>query len=331
MFNSDAPSGKITVRNLPSEVLNALSQLAECHDRSLEAEARQAIRAWVQPQIAGEKRNTRVTLIGQRLRYLQTEISELRPSKVATPSRLAEALGWTHAGNVERWFAGEEEPSLTELAQIADLLGCKKDWLLHGEGSPYSSVYTRIPEDAFLGPDWLLTPSETGEAPKIHLIRNKSESGEFAFVKSFSDWNSQTFSTPYHVSEVIGAGGESSLASLSLVLQGLYKRWTGNGGSSVFIEGYLVSESAYSSLLAGKRHPMNILRHEEKSCWWEDFWDENQFRDHDYWPGWKNITERMARVIEGRPHLKEQRERLNGIKANSKPPQTPEQDRSTLG
>jgi len=182
MFNSDAPSGKITVRNLPSEVLNALSQLAERHDRSLEAEARQAIRAWVQPQIAGEERNTRVTLIGQRLRYLQTEISELRPSKVATPSRLAEALGWTHAGNVERWFAGEEEPSLTELSQIADLLGCKKDWLLHGEGSPYSSVYTRIPEDAFLGSDWLLAPSESGESPKIHLIRNKSESGEFAFV-----------------------------------------------------------------------------------------------------------------------------------------------------
>jgi len=128
----------------------------------------------------------------------------------------------------------------------------------------------------------------------------------------------------------LGTGGESSLASLSLVLQGLYKRWTGKGGSSVFVEGYLVSESAYSSLLAGKRHPMNVLRHEEKSCWWEDFWDENQFRDHNYWPGWKNITERIARVIEGRPTLKEQRERLNGIKDNFESPQTPEQNPSAL-
>ncbi|WP_156386289.1 FitA-like ribbon-helix-helix domain-containing protein [Pseudomonas sp. Root562] len=330
MFNSDAPAGKITVRNLPPEVLNALSRLADRHDRSLEAEARQAIRAWVQPQIAGEERNSRVALLGQRLRYLQTEISELRPSKVATPSRLAEALGWTHAGNVERWCAGEVEPSLTELSQIADLLGCKKDWLLHGEGSPYSSVYTRIPEDAFLGPDWLLTPSESGENPKIHLVRNKSEAGEFAFVKSFSDWNSQTFSTPYHVSDVIGAGGESSLASLSLVLQGLYKRWTGKGGSGVFVEGYLVSESAYSSLLAGKSHPMNVLQHEERSCWWEDFWDENQFRDHNYWPGWKNITERIFRVIEGRPTLKEQRDKLNGRKPFLESPQEPQKDSNTL-
>ena len=330
MFKSDAPAGKITVRNLPTEVLNALSRLAEQHDRSLEAEARQAIRAWVQPQITGEERNSRAASIGQRLRYLQSEISELRPSKAATPSRLAEALGWTHAGNVERWFAGEEEPSLAELSQIADWLGCKKDWLLHGEGSPYSSVYTRIPEDAFLGPDWLLTPSESGENPKIHLVRSRSEAGEFAFVKSFSDWNSQTFSTPYHISDVIGAGGESSLASLSLILQGLYKRWTGKGASDVFVEGYLVDESAYSSLLAGKSHPMNILRQEEKSCWWEDFWDENQFRDHNYWPGWKNITERIFRAIEGRPTLKEQRDKLNGRKPLLESPQEPQKDSNTL-
>lgn len=312
MFNSDVPAGKVTVRNLPAEVISALGRLAEQHDRSLEAEARQAIRAWVQPQIEGEKRTSRAVSVGQRLRYLQNEIGELRASRAATPSRLAEALGWSHAEKIESWFAGDEEPSFAELTQIADLVGCQKDWLVHGEGDPYSPVYTRIPEDAFAGPDWLLTPSEAGEKPKIYLVRSRSKAGEFAFVKRFSDWSAQAFSTPYHISDVIGGGGESSLASLSLVLQGLYKRWTGRDSDDVWVEGYLVDESSYSSLLAGKRHPMSILQQEAKSCWWEDFWDENQFRKQDYWPGWKGITEHIFRVVEGRPSLKKQREKLNG-------------------
>ncbi|GAB3383928.1 FitA-like ribbon-helix-helix domain-containing protein [Azotobacter armeniacus] len=312
MFNSDAPAGKVTVRNLPAEVISALGRLAEQHDRSLEAEARQAIRAWVQPQIESEKRTSRAVSVGQRLRYLQNEIGELRTSKAATPSRLAEAMGWSHAEKIESWLAGDEEPSFDELTQISALVGCQRDWLVHGEGNPYSPVYTRIPEDAFAGSDWLLSPAEAGENPKIYLVRSRSKAGEFAFVKRFSDWSAQAFSTPYHISDVIGAGGESSLASLSLVLQGLYKRWTGRDSNDVWVEGYLVDESSYSSLLAGKRHPMNILQHEEKSCWWEDFWDENQFRKQEYWPGWKSITERIFQVVEGRPSLKKQREQLNG-------------------
>lgn len=310
MFSNDAPAGKITVRNLSAEVLNALSRLAEQHDRSLEAEARQALRAWVRPQMENEVRSSRATAVGQRLRYLQSELMALRTPKNATPSRLAEALGWSYADNVERWFAGEVEPSFSELSEIAELVGCHKDWLVHGEGSPYSAAYTRIPEDAFAGPDWLLAPSELGLKPRLYLVRCRSESGEFAFVKTFSAWNAQTYTTPYHISDVIGAGGESSLAWLSLVLEGLYKQWTGANGGEVYITGYLVSNESFTSLLAGKRHPMNILQDEEKSHWWEDFWDENQFRNHEYWPGWKTITERIFRTVEARQSMREQRETL---------------------
>jgi plasmid stability protein len=310
MFNSDAPTGKLTIRNLPARILDALSKLAEQRDRSTEAEARQALRAWVQPQIEGAERASRAVAVGQRLQYLQSELARLRTSPKATPSRIAEALGWSHAEKVERWFAGEAEPSFAELTQIADLLGCQTDWLLHGEGEPYSAIYTRIPEDAFAGPEWLLTPSASGKKPRIYLIRCRSKAGEFAFVKSFSDWNAQVFTTPYHVSDEIGAGGESSLAWLSLVLEGLYKRWTGIEGSEIQIGGYLVSKESFSSLLAGKRHPVSILQEEEKSHWWEDFWDENQFRNSEYWPGWKAITERIYRVVEARQSMREQREKL---------------------
>ena len=44
MFDS-ADTGKIAIRNLPGEVMQALTSLASQRDRSVEAEARRAIRA----------------------------------------------------------------------------------------------------------------------------------------------------------------------------------------------------------------------------------------------------------------------------------------------
>lgn len=312
MFNSDVPNGKITVRNLPAEVLRALNVLADHRDRSLEAEARQALRAWVSPQLENEIRTTRAAAIGQRLRYLQEEIDRARLGKSASPSRLAEALGWQYAENVELWFAGELEPSFEELSQIANLFGCTREWLLHGEGTPYSSQYQRIPEDAFAGADFLLAPSETGVKPKLYLLRSKSKSGEFAYVRSYSDWHAHTYSTPYHISDSIGAGGESSLAALSVIFENLYRRWTRGDATETSIQAFLVDDEDFSSILTGKRHPIGIIRHQEKSCWWEDFWDEDQFTKQNYWPGWGSIAARIAKVVEGRPSLKGQRERLRG-------------------
>jgi plasmid stability protein len=40
---------KIAIRNIPSQIFRALETLADLHDRSTEAEARQALRAWVEP------------------------------------------------------------------------------------------------------------------------------------------------------------------------------------------------------------------------------------------------------------------------------------------
>ena len=318
MFDTPA-AGKIAIRNLPADVIQALTTLASQRDRSVEGEARHAIRAWVEPQLRADARASRAAVIGQRLRYLLDEISEQKPGLPVVPSRIAEALGWTHAEALEAWVTGEREPSFSELAAIAAVVGCSGDWLAHGEGQPFPSQYVRIPEDSAAGAKWLLQPLAEGEPQPSHvlLIRSDSNEGELAIVKRFSAWKVQAYRTPYHVSEVIGSGGEASLAWLTLVFERLYKRWTQD--STLTIESYLLSDDVFRALLEGKRHPFNVLRSSRAvpTCWWEDIWDETQYnKQQEYWPGWRSLAERIARVVEGRSIMKEQRDEMRGRKAS---------------
>lgn len=314
LFDSGSgETGKITVRGVSVEVLQALNQLAATHDRSVEAEARQALRVWVAPQVDLKQREKRAAAVARRLNFLQEELATIRPGPTPLPSHFAELMGFSHADDVERWFAGEGEPSFQELYGIADLVGCNRDWLVHGEGHPFSSQYARIPESPKQGVEWLLDGS-SGTQPELHLIRNMSKDGEFALVKRFSEWRAQTIRTPYHISESIGAGGESSLASLFLIWERLYKHWT---KSNLLVEGHLLDESQFSALLGGKRHPLNVIPQGEKSCWWEDIWDVQQMGKHEYWPGWHSLTQRIRRVIDARPSLNEERQRLRAEDGNA--------------
>jgi len=309
MFSNDNTTGKLNIRSLPLQVLSALSDLAARNDRSLEAEARHALKEWVKPVVAAEIESTRLSQLSNRLQSLAKDLEIARPSKPCTPSRMAEALGMTHAVPVEQWFLGQTEPSFADLSSIARVTGCHIDWLSHGEGTPFSSKYERIPEHAIFGTEFLLTPREDGLRPYLHLVRSKDRTGSFLFVRQYSDWDYRVFNTPYHVSEVIGAGGESSLAALSLVLKGVYRALTQhNPGFEVF--GYLMEKDEFAKLIEGARHPAILLKSAEESCWWEDFWDASQFDKQDYWEGWNSITRHIYKVVEDSPHLREQKATL---------------------
>jgi plasmid stability protein len=304
-------TGKITVRGIPIEVLQALNQLASFHDRSVEAEARQALRVWVSPQMDQNKREKRATAISRRLHFLQEELETFVQGPKPSPSRFAELMGRNHAEEVESWFAGEEEPSFYDLSTIANLIGCSRNWLVHEEGYPFSSTYSRIPELPKQGVQWLLDGSSNSKLTQLHLIRCMSENGEFAVVKCYSDWCAITYHTPYRFSENIGTGGESALASLFLILEKLYKHWV---RSNLVIEGYLLEETLFDSLLNGRRHPLNVIQNGHKNCWWEDIWDIKQIEKHEYWPGWTSLTQRIRRVIETRSYYKDEQRRIqNGV------------------
>jgi plasmid stability protein len=314
VFDSPAGTGKLTVRSLAPDVFAALTELAQQHDRSLEAEARQAIRAWVQPQLARASATRRADLVGQRLSYLLAEAQQVARGRPPTVSKIAAAAGYTHASDLEDWFAGDVEPSFGDLTRLAALFGCAADWLLHGEGTPYNPLPQRIPENPTQAVQVLLTPvTAGGRPPEIHLLRSTAPEGDFAFIRREGEFSAQTFRTPYRLSEDVGGGGQISQAWLALGLQALYRAYSER--SEVDVKGYLVEPAAFSELLEGRRHPLNVLADARvaTSTWWEDIGDPTQRGRNRYWDGWDDLISRIDRHIDGNRAMAAARAQLQSI------------------
>lgn len=303
--------GKISIRNIPAAIWEGLENLASQHDRSTEAEARYALRSWVEPLLKNNERSARRNEVSARLRDLLDQVNKIYRGRPIKPSHIAEEINEDRAESVENWFTGEIEPSFKQLDAVADYLGGTKEWLKHGDGRTFPVRSERVPEDPVEGVNWLLDLDQERKVTFLHLIRDANETGTLAIVKQYGDWHCKTFTTPYHISEEIGSGGESSLAHLSIILQMLYMHYTKKGGNLV-IKSYLLPTEGFDLLCGGQLHPLSILRDGGvEAPWWEDFWDITQFRKQNYWVGWKSVCERIYRVIELRPNLHEKRMQIS--------------------
>ncbi|MDD2915589.1 MAG: hypothetical protein PHP70_09745 [Gallionella sp.] len=298
--------GKIAIRNIPAAIWEGLETLAHQHERSLEGEARYALQSWVEPLIQQKERSARRIEVSARLRDLLEQTNKTVRGRPIKPSHIAQEIGEDYAEGVENWFSGEQEPSFKQLDAIATYLGGESVWLRHGDRQMFPIESTRIPESPAEGFEWLLDLAEPEKVSYLHLVRNSNERGSLAIVKQYGDLRCKTYITPYHVSEVIGTGGESSLAHLSVILELLYKYYTTKGGTKVTVKSYLLSEGKFRALLEGQTHPLSLLREISDTPWWEDFWDVNQFRQHEYWLGWKSVCERIYRIVESTSYYQEQ-------------------------
>lgn len=140
MENSTTKSrSSITVRLIPEDVIRQLEVMATNEGRSLEAQARHAIRMSVLPlQIENERRN-RATGLAKRLNLAHRSFLERNPDQSEALSRIAEGIGMEVAEPVHQWFCGDKEPTFSEVKAVASYLGCNYDWLQHGEGVPFQS------------------------------------------------------------------------------------------------------------------------------------------------------------------------------------------------
>jgi len=305
---------KLSLRNLPQEIFNALEALATRHDRSTEAEARQAIRAWVEPTIVQGERNARRQEVAERLTRLLEQVNyDMRTNKLR-PSHVAQRIGESTAEGVEDWFLGLKEPTFTQLQNIADLFGVRAEWLQHGDGAIYPVQLHRLSEDPATAVNWLTKwdteEHEGGDQLKtLHLIRSTSDQGELYVVKASTGGRYRIFYTPTHVSEHIGAGGEAMLRSLFVTLELLYKRYTAIG-APYSVKSHLVKPADITNLTNGNTNPSAILLDRTDSMWWEDCWDAEMFKSHEYWPGWRALSERIDRVIGLDKHLASIRDQI---------------------
>ncbi|MGC4244003.1 MAG: helix-turn-helix transcriptional regulator [Herbaspirillum sp.] len=305
--------GRIAIRNIPQVVFEGLEKLSQRHDRSVEAEARYAIRSWVEPLMQREEQSARRMEVAVRLREILEQVNSVHPGKTIKPSHVAQVIGESHAEAVENWFSGKVEPSFVQLERIAHYLGCAPAWLQHGDGSMIPKDYVRLPEQAMDAIAWLLDEGEKEIATQVFFVRSVGQTGSLAIVKCYDRMNCKIFSTPYHVSEEIGAGGESSLACLFVMWHLLYELY-GEGqryGVRQTIKSFLMAESGFKALLEGNQHPLILLKEQaEESTWWEDIWDVDHYPKRNYWSGWKSLCDRIRGVIEFRPRLAEERQQI---------------------
>ncbi|MFN4266366.1 MAG: hypothetical protein ACK4F8_11550 [Aquabacterium sp.] len=300
--------GKILVRNIPGYIFNALVGLAAKRDRSTEAEARQAITAWVSPALIEDERGTRSKEVAQRLTLLLEQVNAAKPAGKHRPSHVAQAIGEERAQHVEDWFLGKQEPTFSQLASIAQVYGVRSPWLQHGDGHIYPVNYERLPDSPAQAVQWLSSwPNEDTDddtLEHLHLIRENSEGGAFYLVKQSKAGRYLIYRTPYKISEEIGAGGEGALKHLFLSLEVLYKKYS---SGDYRITSYLMRPDDVKTLINGNTNPAMLLRDRDECIWWEDIWDPEQYPTRQYWEGWKSLCERIDRAISSTPYLNELR------------------------
>lgn len=304
--------GKILVRNIPKHIFNALAGLAAKRDRSTEAEARQAITAWVAPALIDDERGARTKEVGQRLTMLLEQVNAAKPTNKHRPSHVAQAIGEERAQHVEDWFLGKQEPTFAQLANIARLYGVRTQWLQQGDGHIYPVDCQRLPDNPTQAVDWLTTwpnddTTSADSLQTLHLVRENSEGGAFYFVKESKGGRYLIYRTDCKISEEIGAGGEGALKHLFITLELLYKRY-GSGGYAV--TSYLARPDNVKALSNGNTNPAMLLLERDKCIWWEDIWDPEQYPTRQYWEGWTSLCERIDRAISSTTYMTEIREKI---------------------
>lgn len=312
---------KILVRGLDADVHQALETMANGSDRSLEAEARHALRAWVQPLLVARERSERRVQLSQRLGAVLSQINEAAHLRWR-PSHVAQGIGESLAGPVEDWFLGRIEPSFGQLADVAEFLGVDRGWLQHGDGHPFPVDHVRLSEDPGLAARWLLNLAEDPQMPfgpyqpapvfaeleRLIFVRSANEEGSLAIVKQRDNYRCKTYRTPTHVSSVIGSGGEAQLMSLAVTLELLYK--SHGRANSAIVKSWIVPDKSFSALVNGQVHPLSLDGGQSERPWWEDFWDEKMAGKHEYWKGWGEISRSIRRAVDGNDRLARQRAQI---------------------
>jgi antitoxin FitA len=297
------PVTKLLVRNIPQFIYDLLHKLSERNDRSVEAEARHALKSWVGPLIQKEEASNRRQEISQRLLLLLEATTNATHGQIKL-SHVAKGIGMELAEPVENWFNGITEPPFSELKKIAKYFNASSDWLRHGDGKMYEVRTVRPSENPKVTIKWLLAKDEcTGDdVTSIHLIRAMNKCGDFVIVKQFGGrtLNCKTITTGIHISEVIGSGGEAALMHLFVTLELLYKVYTKKSDIDIFVQSFILPEDQFNSLVNGHIHPLEVIKMRQNVAlpWWEDIWDKKMQSKNTYWDGWSSLTARISRAIE---------------------------------
>ena len=286
----------INVRGLEPQVLAEMQALAQQNERSLEAEARLAIRQWCQLQQKQsssqlEKYNQ---ALSARLQIVLDMANQISHNKLSY-SHIAEKFGHNDPSQVQTWFTGEAVPSFNETEHLSFLLGCDANWLKHGTNSPYRRYFYDITKQSplFFAKDVINTTLDGLPVYKLHIVLNENNGYIYCIQEFEQNHLCYTYlSSSFYLKGEYGSSGLANTARFILMLLAL-----DHLNSKVIIKGYTIEDKFAQSIFGkGEKHPLLFRAYSKESPWNEDIIDKNY--PMSYWEGYKSLQQKVHQYID---------------------------------
>ncbi|WP_462384121.1 hypothetical protein [Pseudomonas sp. Marseille-QA0892] len=223
--------------------------------------------ALVQAQLPPAKniqQNSEVASIVNRFNRVLNLMNEKRTYGKYTIAGLAQLMKLHSVGELERVFLGSQEPSFEFIDHFCDTFGVNRNWLIEGKSAPFTAL-----EETHYDPLEYLEEIETLAPNRIYFIRSASEVGEVFLLLKLSDHKYRIVDRVWHISDHVGAGGQSQIFGMYQLILALQKR-----GLNTTCGGRILPKDKFNDLLSGKVFPGSIIDFPaQENPWWDDFVD----------------------------------------------------------
>lgn len=208
--------------------------------------------------------NSEVASIVKRFNQVLDLLNEKRTYGKYTIAGLAQLMKLHSVGELECVFLGSQEPSFEFIDHFCATFGVNRNWLIEGKEAPF-----RESERTHFDPLEYLDEIEALAPNRVYFIRSASEVGEVFLLLKLSDYKYKIFSQVWHISDHVGAGGQSQIFGMYQLILALQKsRFSTSCG------GRVLPEDEFNDLLSGKVFPGSVIEFPAReNPWWDDFVD----------------------------------------------------------
>jgi hypothetical protein len=213
------------------------------------------------------EKETESMLLAKRFQKLIDLMNENRSEyNKFTIANLSEILSLEKRSILDNIVTGYTEPTFDFIKQFCHTFRINYDWLNEGKGNPFEVSYLYYSPMDYLEDIIKLNPE------RIYLIQNKSDVAETFIMLGFSDWYYMVCTKIWHISNHVGAGGQSQIYDLYRLIKELK--------SNMFYlkcYGLKLDSKEFFAIFYGKKFPGSCLVGEMgfrgNHPWWDDFID----------------------------------------------------------
>lgn len=177
-------------------------------------------------------------------------------------SDLALAMGFSSPAEFEAVLVGQAPATFDLIDGFCSRFAVNKEWLKTGRRSPF---YSEIEHRSC--PEQYLELINAAECETVYAVRSKSDVGETFLVIESNPLKFWQIPDVWHVSDHVGGGGASDLASLYK----LFNNWA-HGNSPYLVLGRYIEATLAESIWNGLTYP-GVIADMPLSHWWDDLTD----------------------------------------------------------